>query len=274
MAAASISSASEPVFSRHPHHGRHRAVRQAGDGQPLPVLWQPIPTARTSRLARRSPSRPTCSARYSIYDQNVTLAPSATGAGGVAADPAGRGGRTAARVRGRRHHLLQHARQQEEPDQRHQFAAQAGSRRPRRRREVPAHTEDVRYYHSINSDLVAHGARPGRLHHRLGAVSRCRWSTTSSAVPRMVRGFAPNGFGPRDLTPGSTMDNVGGSMYLGDDGGAAERDSRHSPGIRAARARSSSMPARVFGYSGPTTFGGKPCRSPTRMCCARRSAPA
>ena len=31
--------------------------------------------------------------------------------------------------------------------------------------------------------------------------------------PTMVRGFAPNGFGPRDLTPGTTMDNVGGSMY-------------------------------------------------------------
>ena len=31
--------------------------------------------------------------------------------------------------------------------------------------------------------------------------------------PTMVRGFAPNGFGPRDLTPGTTMDNVGGSAY-------------------------------------------------------------
>ena len=29
----------------------------------------------------------------------------------------------------------------------------------------------------------------------------------------MVRGFAPNGFGPRDLTAGSTMDNVGGTSY-------------------------------------------------------------
>jgi outer membrane protein insertion porin family len=31
--------------------------------------------------------------------------------------------------------------------------------------------------------------------------------------PTVVRGFATNGFGPRDLTPGTTMDNVGGSMY-------------------------------------------------------------
>jgi outer membrane protein insertion porin family len=33
--------------------------------------------------------------------------------------------------------------------------------------------------------------------------------------PWLVRGFAPNGFGPRDLTPGTTMDNVGGTMYWG-----------------------------------------------------------
>ena len=31
--------------------------------------------------------------------------------------------------------------------------------------------------------------------------------------PQLVRGFAPNGFGPRDITPGTTMDNVGGNVY-------------------------------------------------------------
>jgi outer membrane protein insertion porin family len=29
----------------------------------------------------------------------------------------------------------------------------------------------------------------------------------------MVRGFAPAGFGPRDLTPGTNNDALGGSMY-------------------------------------------------------------
>jgi outer membrane protein insertion porin family len=33
--------------------------------------------------------------------------------------------------------------------------------------------------------------------------------------PQLVRGFAPNGFGPRDLTPGSTMDNLGGTLFWG-----------------------------------------------------------
>jgi outer membrane protein insertion porin family len=31
--------------------------------------------------------------------------------------------------------------------------------------------------------------------------------------PNMVRGFAPAGFGPRDLTPGTNLDALGGSMY-------------------------------------------------------------
>jgi outer membrane protein insertion porin family len=31
--------------------------------------------------------------------------------------------------------------------------------------------------------------------------------------PQFVRGFAPNGFVPRDVTPGTTMDNVGGSSF-------------------------------------------------------------
>src|SRR5579864_9068391 len=30
---------------------------------------------------------------------------------------------------------------------------------------------------------------------------------------QLVRGFAPNGFGPRDITSGTTMDNVGGNVY-------------------------------------------------------------
>ena len=33
------------------------------------------------------------------------------------------------------------------------------------------------------------------------------------AGPTMVRGFAPAGFGPRDLTPGTNQDALGGSMY-------------------------------------------------------------
>ena len=34
--------------------------------------------------------------------------------------------------------------------------------------------------------------------------------------PQLVRGFAPNGFGPRDVTPGTTQDNVGGDVFSDD----------------------------------------------------------
>ena len=30
-----------------------------------------------------------------------------------------------------------------------------------------------------------------------------------------MRGFASNGIGPRDVTPGTTMDNIGGNIYWG-----------------------------------------------------------
>ena len=33
--------------------------------------------------------------------------------------------------------------------------------------------------------------------------------------PNLVRGFAPSGIGPRDLTPGTTNDALGGTMFWG-----------------------------------------------------------
>jgi len=73
-------------------------------------------------------------------------------------------------------------------------------------------TEDTRYYQSINSDLT------GMVRAQGGYITG--WGGQQAPLlnsffggPSMVRGFAPNGFGPRDLTPGSTMDNVGGSLY-------------------------------------------------------------
>ena len=33
--------------------------------------------------------------------------------------------------------------------------------------------------------------------------------------PNLVRGFAPSGFGPRDLTPSTTGDALGGSLFWG-----------------------------------------------------------
>jgi outer membrane protein insertion porin family len=73
-------------------------------------------------------------------------------------------------------------------------------------------TEDVRYYHPIVGDVV------GMVRAQGGYVTP--WGGQQLPLldgffggPQLVRGFAPNGFGPRDITPGTTMDNVGGNIY-------------------------------------------------------------
>jgi outer membrane protein insertion porin family len=73
-------------------------------------------------------------------------------------------------------------------------------------------TEDVRYYHEIVGDVV------GMVRAQGGYVTP--WGGQQLPLldgffggPQLVRGFAPNGFGPRDITPGTTQDNVGGNIY-------------------------------------------------------------
>jgi outer membrane protein insertion porin family len=73
-------------------------------------------------------------------------------------------------------------------------------------------TEDIRYYHPIVGDVV------GMVRTQGGYVTP--WGGQQLPLldgffggPQLVRGFAPNGFGPRDVTPGTTMDNIGGNAY-------------------------------------------------------------
>ena len=73
-------------------------------------------------------------------------------------------------------------------------------------------TEDVRLYHEIVGDVV------GVVRAQSGYVTP--WGGQQLPLlngffggPQLVRGFAPNGFGPRDITPGTTMDNLGGNIY-------------------------------------------------------------
>ena len=73
-------------------------------------------------------------------------------------------------------------------------------------------TEDVRYYQSLNSDLTGMVRAQGGYITGYGG-QQVPLIDNFFGGPTMVRGFAPNGFGPRDLTPGTTMDNVGGSVY-------------------------------------------------------------
>ncbi len=73
-------------------------------------------------------------------------------------------------------------------------------------------TNDLRYYHELGGDVV------GLVHAQSGYVTP--WGGQQLPLldgffggPQLVRGFAPNGFGPRDITPGTTMDNIGGNIY-------------------------------------------------------------
>ena len=102
--------------------------------------------------------------------------PGVAGRSPLAAHPAGGACRPGLGFRRRRYRQLQHARQYQESDQRHQFATQAGSGRPRRRREFPAHHRGRALLSVAQQRPRRHGPRPGRLHHGLwrpaGAADR------------------------------------------------------------------------------------------------------
>ena len=75
-------------------------------------------------------------------------------------------------------------------------------------------SEDVRAYHPVTDDIVLMGREQS------GFVAP--WGGQNIPLlnrffggPALVRGFAPEGIGPRDLTPGSTMDNIGGTAFWG-----------------------------------------------------------
>jgi outer membrane protein insertion porin family len=115
-------------------------------------------------------------------------------------------------------------------------------------------TEDFKYYHALNEDVVALARAQGGYITGWGG-GQVPLIDNFFGGPTMVRGFAPNGFGPRDLTPGTTMDNVGGSMYWAT---TAELQS-NIPGVPAEyglKAVAFVDAGSVFRYNGPTAFPG------------------
>ena len=115
-------------------------------------------------------------------------------------------------------------------------------------------TEDVRYYHALSDDVVSLAREQGGYITGWGG-RQVPLINSFFGGPTMVRGFAPNGFGPRDLTPGSTMDNIGGSMYWAT---TAELQS-NIPGVPqeyGLKATAFVDAGSVFRYSGPTAFPG------------------
>jgi outer membrane protein insertion porin family len=116
-------------------------------------------------------------------------------------------------------------------------------------------TTDVRDYQPLGNDVVAltriqdgyvtgWGGQPVPL------------LDTFFGGPQFVRGFAVNGFGPRDLTPGTTMDNIGGNSYW------ATTEELQAPvpfipsdtGLKVALFADA---GNVWNYRGPTSFNGQ-----------------
>jgi outer membrane protein insertion porin family len=115
-------------------------------------------------------------------------------------------------------------------------------------------TEDARYYQSLNADVTAITHAQGGYITGWGG-QQVPLMDTFFGGPQLVRGFAPNGFGPRDLTPGSTMDNVGGSIYWA----TSEEIQSNIPGVPAEfgiKATAFVDAGSLWGYKGPTAFPG------------------
>jgi len=73
---------------------------------------------------------------------------------------------------------------------------------------------DARYYFPVTSDVV--GVIRGQAGH-VGSWdgSTLRFLDHFQMGPNLVRGFAANGIGPRDMSPGTTQDAIGGTKYWG-----------------------------------------------------------
>jgi outer membrane protein insertion porin family len=72
---------------------------------------------------------------------------------------------------------------------------------------------DAKYYAPLVSDIVGLVHVQGGILNKLG--SDLRMLDQFQMGPNLVRGFAPNGIGPRDLNPFGTQDALGGTKYWG-----------------------------------------------------------
>ncbi len=113
-------------------------------------------------------------------------------------------------------------------------------------------TGDVRYYHDLGNDVVGLVRAQGGYITPYGGQTLPLMSSFFGG-PQLVRGFAVNGFGPRDVTPGTTQDNIGGSRYWTT---AAELQAP-VPGLPpevAVRAAVFADAGSLWGYRGATSF--------------------
>ncbi|WP_342740827.1 outer membrane protein assembly factor BamA [Bradyrhizobium sp. B117] len=73
---------------------------------------------------------------------------------------------------------------------------------------------DAKYYAPLVSDLVGLVHLQGGILNKIGN-NELRMLDHFQMGPNLVRGFAPNGIGPRDINPFDTQDALGGTKYWG-----------------------------------------------------------
>ncbi|WFU76783.1 outer membrane protein assembly factor BamA [Bradyrhizobium sp. CB2312] len=73
---------------------------------------------------------------------------------------------------------------------------------------------DAKYYAPLVSDLVGLVHLQGGMLNKIGN-NELRMLDHFQMGPNLVRGFAPNGIGPRDINPFDTQDALGGTKYWG-----------------------------------------------------------
>jgi outer membrane protein insertion porin family len=73
---------------------------------------------------------------------------------------------------------------------------------------------DAKYYTPLVSDIVGVIRMQGGMLNKIGSQD-LRMLDHFQMGPNLVRGFAPNGIGPRDLNPYGTQDALGGTKYWG-----------------------------------------------------------
>ncbi len=113
-------------------------------------------------------------------------------------------------------------------------------------------TAETRFYYNVYADIVALLRAQGGFVTSYGG-QELRVFDQFFGGPWLVRGFAPNGFGPRDLTAGTTMDNVGGAAYWG---ATIELQSPipNVPKDFGVKVAAFADIGNVFDYQGPTSY--------------------
>jgi outer membrane protein insertion porin family len=113
-------------------------------------------------------------------------------------------------------------------------------------------TVDVRSYYEVFSDVVA-VLRVQAGHITSWGSRDLRMLDHFQMGPNLVRGFAPAGIGPRDLTAGTNQDPLGGTMYWG--GSLEAQTPFHfipkDVGIKGAVFADAGS---LWGYRGPTSY--------------------